>query len=226
MAKLLLFDIDGTLLRTQGASSRAFLRAGEQVLGEYCRHAPLNPGGALDPLLFRELAHKGGHRVTEALHAEFRAAYVRELARELDGPARPTERMPGVLELLVRLRTARPAVLGMLTGNYAETGRLKLERAGIEPDWFEPVIWGDCADSRPGLVRHALGLRPEVRPFDVIVIGDTPKDVACALENGARCLAVATGFHSVEALEAAGATRAVENLLDPTPLYELLSSEA
>jgi phosphoglycolate phosphatase-like HAD superfamily hydrolase len=97
----------------------------------------------------------------------------------------------------------------------------------VDPDWFVVTAFGDEAETRPGLVRRALE-RQRVRtgrdtlPRDVVVIGDTPKDVACARENACKSLAVATGRFSREDLEAAGASRVVDDLSDPAPLLELL----
>jgi phosphoglycolate phosphatase-like HAD superfamily hydrolase len=83
--------------------------------------------------------------------------------------------------------------------------------------------FGDDAPTRPGLVRLALERSPSrVDPADAIVIGDTPRDVECARANGCACLAVATGGHSREQLQEAGAERVVTDLGDPAPLLELL----
>lgn len=221
-AKLLLFDIDGTLLRAYGAGSRAMLRAGIEVLGERCEGARIDVGGALDPWIFEELARHGGYVADAARHDSFREVYARTLDAELARAEPPARSMPGVIELLAQLRAQPPALLGMLTGNYPETGMRKLRHVGIDPDWFSPVAWGDQAPDRPALVRVALAQAPHVRAEDVIVIGDTPRDVHCAQANGARCLAVATGGFSVEALRAAGADRVVDDLRDPSALYEML----
>ncbi len=219
--KLLLFDIDGTLLRTHGAGVRAMLRAAETTLGERCKGAEINFGGSLDPWIFRQIAAHGGYDASEALHQQFRRLYASLIEEEIERGEKRPEATPGVLTLLARLRVEQVAQVGMLTGNYAETGVIKLRRVGIDPDWFSPTIWGDAAPDRPGLVRAALS-QVGALAHDTIVIGDTPRDVHCAHENGARCLAVATGGHSVAELRAAGADRVVEDLVDPSPLYEML----
>ncbi|HEX7478768.1 MAG TPA: HAD hydrolase-like protein [Polyangiales bacterium] len=223
MTKLLLFDIDGTLLRAYGAGSRAMMHAALEVLGERCLGAKINLGGALDPWIFRELARHGGYEAHDAAHRAFRERYAQRLAHELDMADVPCRAMPGVLELLASLREQRSATLGMLTGNYPETGRHKLRRAGIDPEWFSPIAWGDAAADRPALVRVALAASKQHTAADVIVIGDTPRDVHCARENGAVCLAVATGDHGEDELRAAGAHEVVPDLRDPSALYRLLS---
>lgn len=221
MTKLLLFDIDGTLLRTHGAGVRAMLRAAVEVIGERCRGARIDVGGALDPWIFGELVRHGGYEPAEHLHEAFRRAYAEHLREEIELGPKPASATPGVLSLLSRLRAERPAQLGMLTGNYGETAAIKLRRVGIEPEWFSPAIWGDAASDRPGLVGVAIA-QTNVRAEDVIVIGDTPRDVHCAHHHGARCLAVATGEHGLEELRAAGADRVVVDLTDASVLYEML----
>ena len=145
------------------------------------------------------------------------------LAHEIENAAQRLTVLPGVLDLLAHMRETRPAVMGLLTGNYAETGAVKLRAAGIEPDWFEVAAWGDMAELRPGLVKVALAqLATAIAPEDVIVVGDTVRDVHCALENGSVCMAVATGGSSAEELRAAGADVVVEELRDPGPSLRLL----
>lgn len=223
--KLLLFDIDGTLLRVYGAGGRAMIRAGVEVFGERCVGARVDVGGALDPWIFAEIARHGGYEADAERHLAFRTAYARALDEELAAADTPARAMPGVLDLLARLRREGAAIVGMLTGNYPETGRRKLRQVGIDPDWFAPTAWGDQAPDRPGLVRVALAETPHIGARDVIVIGDTPRDIHCAHANGARCLAVATGFHGVEELRAAGADRVLPDLGDPAALYELIAAE-
>jgi phosphoglycolate phosphatase-like HAD superfamily hydrolase len=223
MRKLALFDIDGTLLRGHGAGGRAMRRAAEAVLGERCRGAELQWGGALDPWILRQLAEHGGYTLDEALLAAFRSRYRELLIEELALAERRCEALPGALDLLALLRARRPATLGLLTGNYADTGAIKLRAAGIDPGWFEIAAWGDMAEERPGLVKVALEqLGAELAPEHVIVIGDTVRDVHCAHHNGALCIAVATGGSTRAELEAAGADIVLDDLRDPEPLLRLL----
>jgi phosphoglycolate phosphatase-like HAD superfamily hydrolase len=128
-----------------------------------------------------------------------------------------------VLSLLPWLRARRDVRLGLLTGNYPETGLLKLRVAGIEPSWFEVAAWGDMAATRPALVPLALAQLPlpAVHARDVIVIGDTPRDVHCAKENGALCVAVATGGNTRAELEDSGADLVLDDLRDGGPILRL-----
>ena len=213
--KVLLFDIDGTLLRAYGAGSEAMRRAAEAVLGERCRGAQIDLGGAMDPWIFERIALHGGYTVDDELHARFRPVYAKLLMEHLENPASRCVALPGVQPLLAHLRQAKRATMGLLTGNYAETGSIKLRKAGIEVEQFEIAAWGDMAKTRPGLVPVALSqLTRQVAPRDVIVIGDTVKDVHCAHENGAMCLAVATGGSTREQLERAGADVVLDSLED------------
>lgn len=213
--KVLLFDIDGTLLRAYGAGSEAMRRAAEQILGEKCRGAQIDLGGALDPWIFERIAEHGGYTVDEALHARFRPLYAQLLVEHLERPEARCLAMPGVHALLAHLRQAQRWTMGLLTGNFAETGSIKLRKAGIEVEQFRIAAWGDMAKTRPGLVPVALAqLTHKVDPRDVIVIGDTVRDVHAAHENGALCLAVTTGGSTRAQLEQAGADVVLDNLED------------
>lgn len=218
---LLLFDLDGTLLRTFGAGARAMERAGKLVWGEQFSLAGVNFGGSLDPVILQQAAASFRLEFDDDRHRHFRSAYSAELSLEL-AQTESVEALPGVFELLARLREAACATIGLLTGNYEETGRQKLTAAGFDPGWFSPRIWGDAAPTRPGLVEHALRLHPGVQPEAVIVVGDTTRDVECAKVNGCRVLAVATGASSKHELALAGADVVVDDLADPTPLFRLI----
>ena len=117
--------------------------------------------------------------------------------------------------------TPRAPMLGLLTGNYADTGSMKLRACGIEPEWFRVKVWGDdsphsppCRDHLPGvgLERYAMLTGRKLEGRHAVVIGDTPHDVSCARAHGCRSLGVATGRFSVEQLEKAGADWAVTDL--------------
>jgi phosphoglycolate phosphatase-like HAD superfamily hydrolase len=200
-------------------------RAAEHVLGERCRGADIDFGGALDPWIFGKLAEHGGYALTTEVHAAFRQLYAQVLVEELARAEPRCQAMPGVLEVLARLRAQQPATLGLLTGNYAETAALKLHAAGIDPQWFEIAAWGDLADERHALVPVALAQLPHaVEAKDVIIIGDTVRDVHCARVNGCRCVAVTTGYTGASELAAAGADVVLEDLRDAAPLWRMLEA--
>ena len=222
-AKLLLWDIDGTMVRGHGAGGRALRRAAEALLGPGVRDHHLNFGGALDPWLFRRLCEAIGRELDDELHSSLRAHYAQLLIEEWRNAQPAAYALPGVLSLLAQLRTDPRVTLGLLTGNYAETGAVKLRGVGIEPDWFPIQAWGDMADTRPGLVPVALRqLATAVPASQVVVIGDTLRDVECAHANGCLCVAVATGGATFEELTDAGADVVLPDLSDPQRLLALL----
>ncbi|MCX5661310.1 MAG: HAD hydrolase-like protein [Planctomycetota bacterium] len=228
---LLLFDIDGTILRTGGAGMRAMSRVAARLFGDHFTWEGIDSGGHLDPLIFAEAAAINGLGDDPAHHERFHDHYVVELREEL---RRSTiEIMPGIHGLLAALRereaAARDIVMGCLTGNYTRAVPLKLASVGVQSDWFRVCAFGDEGRTRPDLV--ALAMRKyeahtghKAHPRRVIVIGDTPRDVACAHAHDCLVLAVATGSYTVEKLVAAGADRAVESLADPRPLLEMIEA--
>jgi len=227
--RLLLFDIDGTLLRAQGLGARAMERAGRRLLGPGFTLDGIDFGGALDPWIFREAVTRMGRSDAIGLHSEFHETYLIELARELETGQGRAEILPGVAAVLGALALSPAATLGLVTGNYARAAPLKLRAAGIDPAQFVVGAFGDDAPTRPDLVRLAIerwgrgGAAPD--PARVVVIGDTPRDVDCARKNGCRSVAVATGWHTAEELRASGADVVVPDLTDlPRLLDELWAS--
>lgn len=222
-AKLLLFDIDGTLLLSKGGALRAMTRAARGLFGAGFSLEEVDRNGQLDPKIIGMALDLNGVTATAAELEAFREAYAGELEAELD-----TMRvLPGAVELLARLRATDGVVLGLVTGNYGEVARMKLPAVGIDPGWFVANGFGDEAPARGELVRLAMDRAAAFvgRPMgggDTIVIGDTPRDVGCARANGCACLAVATGNFAREDLEAAGADVVVADLTDPGPLWAML----
>jgi phosphoglycolate phosphatase-like HAD superfamily hydrolase len=153
--------------------------------------------------------------------ARFREVYLQFLARELDAAHPPHMRkgvMPGIRALLDALAPRPDAYLALLTGNYEEAARLKLEYFDLWR-YFACGAFGDNAPDRNGLLPRAIAqVRAcagyEFAAADAVVIGDTPLDIACAAAGGARSIAVATGSHSVEELRASGADAVFEDLSD------------
>jgi phosphoglycolate phosphatase-like HAD superfamily hydrolase len=226
---LLLFDIDGTLLRTQGIGLRAIEEAGRGLFGPAFTTRGVEVAGRLDPLIFSEMLRNAGAPDTPESHARLRAAYTDALEAELARDPSVATAMPGVHELLARLgRVAnqgagtKPVTLGVLTGNFERTGRAKMRACGIDPEQFVVSVWGDDSPHTPphrdhlvpvGMARSARvrGGQPATGR-EVVVIGDTPHDVRCARVHGCRSLAVATGQFGVEELAASGADWAVADL--------------
>ena len=164
-------------------------------------------------------AQKGsGERVGQALIRLGHAgdAYTEQL-RETFEKEQPPERLPGATQLCERLDSERDATQGLLTGNYAETGRLKVQAAGYDLARFQVCAWGSDADSRRALVPIALARYAELRgstidPDRVVIVGDTPHDIDCAKANGCRSIAVATGTFSLADLRAEKPDLALKDL--------------
>ncbi|MEM1445600.1 MAG: HAD hydrolase-like protein [Planctomycetota bacterium] len=221
---LLLFDIDGTLLDTNGAGRRAMQRVAADLFGDGFSFDTVSFGGNLDPLIFREAAQANGLDDIDAAHEQFAAAYPAALKREMADATGEleVETCVAVHEALAQCRDwvgVGRATLGCLTGNYAAAGPAKLRRVGIDVEQFTVTAWGDEASDRPGLVALAMNKHAEARGAsvtgdEVVVIGDTVRDVACAKAHGCVSYAVCTGSGTRPELEAAGADVVVDSLED------------
>jgi phosphoglycolate phosphatase-like HAD superfamily hydrolase len=201
---LVLFDIDGTMLLSHGAGAGSMLAAARELFGDRMTFDGVEIAGCIDPLIWNEVARVNGLPDAGAHHDRFRRTYHRHLA-ELLAAGHRVDLLPGVRDLLDALDAIDGVTLGLLTGNYPETGRLKIQAAGLDPDRFAVAAWGCDGSSRSDLPALAMTLyrqrmgRP-VDPRDVVVVGDTPHDVDCARAHGCRCLAVATGTYAIDAL--------------------------
>jgi phosphoglycolate phosphatase len=153
--------------------------------------------------------------------------YVDLLALELQQPSSRTIVMPGIHSLLDRLETEDGVILGLLTGNLAEGAKLKLRSAGLDPERFRVGAYGSDAAHRPDLppiaARRAEPLFGRVPSGnEVVIIGDTPADIACGECIGARAVAVATGGYSVPDLAACGPHAVFEDLSDTARVVDAI----
>ena len=228
----MLWDVDGTLLRSNGVAQRAFDVAAEHVLGRPPGEHEVRMSGKTDPLIALEIllfaglpeeeAHELLPRVVERLEAEL--AEARELVRE-QGYV-----MPGVETLLTELHDDSRVVQSVLTGNTAANAAVKLEAFALDR-WLDLDVgaFGSDDSDREHLVPIALDRVRRLRgralgPEDVWVVGDTPRDLACARAGGARCLLVATGRFSLDELEAEDADELLPDLTDTDRVLKLLRS--
>ena len=213
---LVLFDIDGTLLLTQRAGMNAMCDAGRELFGQSFTMDGVEFAGRLDCLIWLDLVRLNALEDTQANHDRFRTTYGLHLRRRLD-TERKTLLLPGVGDLVQRLDAERGVTLGLLTGNYPETGRMKIASAGLDPNVFKVNAWGIDGRTRRDLPPVAMERHREhhgrsVAPEQVIIIGDTPHDVDCAKAHGCRSIGVATGVFTREALNESGADLAVDDL--------------
>lgn len=225
---LILFDVDATLITTSRTGILAMGEAGRSLFGDSFREDGVEYAGRLDPLIIADLLAAHGREADDRSMEAFRAAYRTALERHLLRPG-VGRVLPGVPELLDRLAASRDVTLGLLTGNYPDTGAMKLRACGLDPDRFPVRVWGSDAASKPparehlppvGIERYRALHGVDIDPGRVTIIGDTPHDVRCARVNGCRSLGVATGQFGVDALRDAGADHVVEDL---SPTEEVAS---
>ena len=197
------------------------------LFGEKFSWDAVEVSGHLDTLIYAEATAHNRISDAETLHPRFRAHYLSRLRYELETSRDDVEVMPGVREAIGHLRERGDATLGLLTGNYSEAVPIKLGAIGFDPGWFEITAFADHGPTRHALVAFALECYTErlgkvADPSRVVIVGDTPRDIACGREHGCVTFAVATGKFPVETLRAAGADHVVENLADPAPLLDLV----
>jgi len=226
--RLVLFDIDGTLLNSEGVGRASMQRALREVFG-----SPGDPSyrydGKTDKQIVRDVMRLEGH--TDE-HIDSRMSFL--IDRYLEGLKEGIESkkfnvrpLPGVLEILDALEPRDDVVLGLLTGNVETGARAKLTAAGIDPDRFRVNAFGSDHEHRPRLPaiaqrRFGETLGREVAGEKVVVIGDTPADIECGRELGARAIGVASGHYSVAELEMHAPYAVFESLSDTRQVLETI----
>ena len=218
MTKLILFDIDGTLVLTGGAGARAMARAFEEVLGIRNGFEGVPMAGRTDTWIVAQVMGLCGIECDAPVLRRFQDAYVRYLAIEVHRPGPRKGVMPGVRPLLETLSARQDTYLALLTGNFEAGARVKLEYFDLWR-YFRCGAFGDDVHERNNLLATALARveacnGPRVPVSDVVIVGDTPLDVAVALTSGARSLAVATGSHDVDSLRESGADVVLPDLTE------------
>lgn len=224
--KLLLFDIDGTLVLTGGAGMRALNRACEDLVGHRDALDGIPVAGRTDWIILQDTLHRLGRDLDSELFVALRDRYLAYLEQEIELPGHGVKGvLPGVRGLLDRLHTRDDVFLGLLTGNFEAGARIKLRHFDLWK-YFRCGAFGDDAADRNALVPFAVSRAREcgvrVTARDVFVVGDTPHDVACALAAGAKPVGVATGRFSVAELRATGADAVFRDLSDVAAFDMLL----
>jgi phosphoglycolate phosphatase-like HAD superfamily hydrolase len=226
--RLVLFDIDGTILWTDGAGRRAIHTALMETFGS------IGPSdywfdGKTDRQIVRDLMRREGHddaridaRMTGLLDR-----YVECLSGELGKSDFRAHLLGGIPELLDALEEHDEVILGLLTGNVEPGARAKLLAVGVDPDRFRVGAFGSDHEHRPALpaiaqrrAKETLGV--DIAGRDVVVIGDTPADIECARSVGARAIGVATGRYGVAELEQHGAAAVFEDLTDTAGVVRVI----
>ncbi len=225
--RLVLFDIDGTLLLSGGAGRRAIVAA----LADETGRDPVGAervrfDGKTDPQIVVELLEAAGHppphesdRIGRVLDR-----YLFRLAADLAKNAHRATVMPGVRDLLDRLERDDRLVLGLLTGNITGGAEIKLKSVDLEPGRFRVGAYGSDHAVRAELPLIAV---QRAMPFfgraphgeEVVIIGDTPADITCGRSVNARAVGVGTGSFRPAELLAAGAAAAFDDLSDIERAY-------
>jgi phosphoglycolate phosphatase len=223
---IILFDIDGTLVLTGGAGVRAMNRAcADLVSGDAM--AGVTFAGRTDWSILDDILRNHGHTLDEILLEDLRRRYVAHLEEEIRLPGRGVKDvMPGIRELLEALRARDDVHVGLLTGNFLEGARIKLEHFDLWKYFPWGAFGGDSAN-RNDLVPIAVARARThgidgIPPANILVVGDTPNDIECAVVAGATPVAVATGSYTMEQLRAAGAEIVFGDLSDTTQFLNLL----
>ena len=227
MRKIILFDIDGTLL-WGGPAKSAFVDAMNETYGMPGDVENVSFAGKTDPQIARELLHGAGMSHDEIVSGleELFGRYLGYLEARL--PENPVTVLPGVRELLDALAAHDDVGVGLLTGNVAGGARLKLSSGGL---WgrFDFGSYGsdhELRDKLPSIaVARAKDLWGEVVTAEkAIVVGDTPRDVQCGKAGGTATMAVATGSFSVDELSAHDPDHVLEDFSSTTAVVDLLLS--
>ena len=226
---LVLFDVDGTLLRSRGVGLKSMQEAIERLHGISVDPRSLDTGGRLDHHLFKELLELAElPHDSDAMEA-LQRVYIERMQHHFS-----VDTWSGALEgartLVEAVHQDDRLCSAVLTGNLAETCWLKVEDAGFRKEWFDFGVFGDEGLHRRDLPQVALRRYQEARgstidPARVVVIGDTPHDVDCALHSGCRVIAVATGQSSRSDLEQSGAHLVVDSLTDIEGLLRWIRNE-
>jgi phosphoglycolate phosphatase-like HAD superfamily hydrolase len=200
--RLLLWDIDATLITTGGAGDQALKRVVKERFGVDDKFYDIEIAGRTDASIATSILRKYQVEPTSTNISEFLEGYLTNLAEllpQIDGHI-----MPGVVEILERMHARPDRVLALLTGNLRRGAKLKLQRYGLW-DYFEFGAFADDHADRNELGAFARARAKEKHSADfavaqIDVIGDTGHDIACGKIFGARTIAVATGTWSRERL--------------------------
>ncbi len=226
--KLLLWDIDGTLIVSHGAGFRAMQRALRECFGREVDLRQIDWAGRTDSWIVAEVLRHVGLPDTAANTQAYLEAYLGLLPVELR-TGRSGQLLPGVTELLEHVHGRRDVVQGLLTGNMVRGAELKLSHFNV----WHYFRFGAFADDSPrrndlgpvALQRAKAHHGTEFSPENTFIIGDTPHDVECGQVIGARTIAVATGHYSLAELEACRPTAAFANLADTAAFLRLVTEQ-
>ncbi len=226
---LVLFDIDGTLLWPDHAGRDAMKIALEMLYGTAGPIDSYHFGGYTDRRTVRVLLEEAG-LPAEVIWERFPrlgAVMAQVMQERLVLNQHRIRPCTGGLELVAALQTHDTVLLGVLTGNLRETAAVKLEAAGYLPEQFVIGAFGDISENRADLLNHAIEQAWQLYGTafagqQVVVIGDTPHDITCGREQGARSIAVLTGWNTRAELEAYSPDYLFDDLSDTRTVLEAI----
>ncbi|MFN8657467.1 MAG: HAD hydrolase-like protein [Candidatus Obscuribacterales bacterium] len=229
MKRLILFDIDETMLHSAGVGRRALEAALTESCGRHINMDGLSLSGKTDPQIIREaLIHNGhDHDDLDQLLLKTFEVYLPRLEREV-AKSREMTVHGGVIELLEELATASWANLGLLTGNIEPGARIKLQPFSLNR-FFPMGAYGSDSHDRMQLpaIAHKRAIdhfEQDFTPADIVIIGDAVNDVLCAKGYGARSIAVATGRTPKSDLEALSPDHLFDTLCETAKLVAAIGS--
>jgi phosphoglycolate phosphatase len=221
LTRLVLFDIDGTLLLPDGAGKASLVAALEQVYGTSGDAANYNLGGSLDRETVRILMLAAGieEMIIWQRFEDVGRAMEASLRQRIGAKLHNVRPVPGASELVATLHTHEEVLLGLVTGNFRNTALVKLEAAGYDPTLFQIGAFGHEAESRGDLPPLAVQRAKELTGIDfhgqqVVILGDTTADIRCGHGIEARSIALATGWVGREDLAQAGPDYLFDDLSD------------
>jgi len=224
--KFILFDIDGTIMDSGGAGTRAMDTAFMEIFSVCNAFQTINMAGKTDMQILKE--GFGLHNIdySNGVIPEFYRSYIRYLKQNIRNGMGHIK--PGIREALRELQAQKEFVLGLLTGNIEEGARVKLDFFGLNL-YFDIGAFGSDDEDRDRLLPVAVDKlfkrdSLKVSFSDCIVIGDTPRDVSCSKPYGAFSVAVATGPYSAKTLSAAGADVVLKDLSDTEGFLAILKA--
>jgi len=231
---LILFDIDMTLLTSNHIGITCLRDAGRSLFNPDFTIETITFGGCLDPVIIAQMLTLNNVESTQSNVDQMRSTY-HQLLADRASIETVADALPGAHDLVnaAANHESKPT-LGLLTGNYPETGTIKIKAAGFDPDLFTINAWGDSSPHDNPIRAHLPLVAIEhyrqtkgiaLDPQSVIVIGDTIHDVTCAKDTGCRSLAVATGHDDSGTLLQAGADLVVDDLTKTEGLLEWIMNK-
>jgi phosphoglycolate phosphatase-like HAD superfamily hydrolase len=221
--RLILFDIDGTLIDSGGAGVRALDLAMKDLFAIENAFHGISMAGRTDTQIIRDGLKKNDLPADGTMDAVIRA-YLGYLSREMQNDRKQVK--PGIYEILTELQTFSNLATGLLTGNLEKGARIKLDPFRLN-EFFPSGAFGSDDEDRNNLLPIAVKRFEDLSQKGItisecILVGDTPRDVECAHVHGAICIGVATGPYSYDSLMEAGADHVVTDLTDPNAVLQFL----